>query len=47
MLWMYWDGVKPGNNLEEISVRYSDAALPCDFSSKFYFDLKVPKMVFK
>ena len=27
--------------------RISDAALPCDFSSKFYFDLKIPKMVFK
>ena len=33
----------PGNNPEEVSIRQSDTALPCDFSSKFYFDLKMPK----
>ena len=36
-----------GNNLEEISVRYSDAALLQDFFSKFYFNLKMSKIVFK
>ena len=36
-----------GNNPEEISVRWSDTALPRDFYLKFYFDLKMPKMVFK
>ena len=34
-----------GNNIEEISVRYLDAALLQDFFSKFYFDLKMSKMV--
>ena len=38
---------KSGNNPEEISVLQSDTALPRDFFSKFYFDLKMPKMVFK
>ena len=36
-----------GNNPEDISIWQSDAALPCNFFSKFYFDLKMPKMVFK
>ena len=35
------------NNPEEISVRQSDAALHHNLFSKFYFDLKMPKMVFK
>ena len=39
---MYIFGRIAGNNLEEISVQWSDAALLCDFS-KFYFDLKIPK----
>ena len=36
-----------GNNPEEISVWQSDAALPRDFLLKFYFDLKMPKMISK
>ena len=39
--------IQSGNNPEEISVRQSDTALPRNFFSKFYFDLKMPKMVFK
>ena len=38
---------RTGNNPEEVSVRQLDAALPHNFFSKFYFDLKMPKMVFK
>ena len=37
----------PGNNPEEISIWQLDAALPLNFFWKFYFDLKMPKMVFK
>ena len=37
----------PENNPEEISVWQSNTALPPDFFSKFYFDLKLPKVVFK
>ena len=36
-----------GNNPEEMSVQQSHAALPHNFFSKFYFDVKSPKMVFK
>ena len=36
-----------GNNLEEISTRYSDASLSRDFLLKSYFDLKLPKTFFK
>ena len=36
-------GLDSGNNPEEIS----NAALRLNFLSKFYFDLKKPKMVFK
>ena len=35
------------NNPEEISVRQSHTALRHNFFSKFFFDLKMPKMVFK
>ena len=34
-----------GNDTEKISIRKSDAALPCDFLLKFYFDMKMPKVV--
>ena len=37
----------PGNNLEEISVLSSEAALPRDFFPKFYFDLKMLEVFFK
>ena len=37
----------PGNNPEKISIRKSDAAIPCDFLLKFYVDMKMPKMVSK
>ena len=34
-----------GNDPEKISVRKWDAALSCDVLLKFYFDMKMPKMV--
>ena len=47
---VYYDYTKisyEGKIQKKNSVRYSDAALPREFVSKFYFDLKMPKMVFK
>ena len=42
-----FDICKSGNKPEKISVWKSDAALPRDFLLKFYFDMKMPKMVSK